>query len=46
MEKVFSKQEWLHLVSIVHIDSLSGNKESEQLYQKMKQIKWVKNDRL
>jgi len=31
----FTNQEWQHLVSITQLDSLKGDKQSENLYKKM-----------
>ena len=34
----FSKQEWLHLLSVIQLDSMSGDKQSILLWEKLKEI--------
>lgn len=35
-DEVFTNREWRHLVSVIQLDSLKGDKQSEKLFQKMR----------
>jgi hypothetical protein len=38
MKKIFSNAEWKHLVSVMQLDAMTGDKQSERLYQKLKEM--------
>ena len=44
MKAEFTDAEWRHLVSIIQLDSLSGNKESVKLHDKLKWVDDAKAD--
>jgi hypothetical protein len=34
-KKYFTTQEWKHLVSVIHLESMTGDKQTQQLLKKM-----------